>query len=324
MTTIHTLVQEHEAMARFVEGQRTKGRDTSAVVTAQFNGMLNKVSMLKELTPETAKLLTDTFDEGPWAAEQKEKFDVALASRLSSCSGNQRGTARPQQSCPTFENYLRQCQWDAIKGPSLAIAVQTVAEAAHAIGCVCPNEATQARMAATVSACHLKAVVGDKQMHDLAKAIHDAIKVLDKQFAYCHTHLKVYPDSPLNLPQPMLDHAFSEDLPIPCDRPVEVHTAAQRKFMRGTARGLRPATAADEALIHRGSGSGTNEMAQKFMMMCAEMFGGGRGNHSCKITFPPNDRCMNDQQITPVPHERRDMHYAIEDKPFDKGPGDRG
>ena len=215
------MLQDLQARCAFIQAQVRAGHaPTPAFMEQQCVAVLLVIKSVGTIPIQRAAPITEVILSAgsPWSPDQTTRLLGALGEATTSAltARGRGGPARPQQKCPTVEQFFLQADWDVfgddMKSP--AAKVQAMGHRLSRLGIRCPSEKLLERCIAVLKCMDSTMdAAGAQALQEYCKGLRVCIKAIDGTEAYPYKHLPTYPASPDGLPDEMLAHAYGDDRP---------------------------------------------------------------------------------------------------------------
>ena len=215
------MLQDLQARCAFIQAQVKAGHaPTPAFMEQQCKALLLVIKSVGTIPVQRAAPITEVILSAgsPWSPDQTTRLLGALGEATTSAltARGRGGPARPQQKCPTVEQFFLQADWDVfgddMKSP--AAKVQAMGHRLSRLGIRCPSEKLLERCIAVLKCMDSTMdAAGAQALQEYCKGLRVCIKAIDGTEAYPYKHLPTYPTSPDGLPDEMLAHAYGDDRP---------------------------------------------------------------------------------------------------------------
>ena len=234
-------IRDLASVAQLVQSQVSAGMEEADIVQAKFNSMCKKLNLLPALSTDQVMELTRASNGGPWDNIQKLELARLIDAKSELASmGDDAASLRSKkqtanQKCVDFENFIPEDKWIKMKQSQTSTAgrQRCLAEVAHSINLINPDQKTLYRMVAIHASCEKNFDMPQDQVFDSMDKIQGCIKQFKTSSSKSLPYLEIYPRTVHELPEPIKAHAYkTECLPVEVNI-KELDTILGNTKMRG-------------------------------------------------------------------------------------------
>ena len=217
MNSVASIVQELDAVARFMDEYDASDPDLVATKGAIVESIVGRIGLLTNVTlPDGTSINTkvnDLLRDDVITREQHQMLRTAVTQRIFTAQTQSASHRFDPQTCLHLDALMTESAWAIIESPESTIAacIAAVQQAAAAIGITNPSEATL-KVATAI-------VVATKGLQDHPKEqLYEIFTQLKRLFAANRRrtglpHITQYPPSPQELPRALYDVVYGSEEP---------------------------------------------------------------------------------------------------------------
>ena len=193
------------------------------------NALVKQIKVINAaMSPDDASLVIDAVNGCAYKDEVKQQILAAIDSKLmQNLMQSKESDNQKQPHCPgtlkTWWTYSTQEDWDFYRDPQkfFNAKIARLVSRAHSLGLLHPDEQTYKWMLATLLISHYDDLPEPKVLFNKLNELKQACAAEGKVKAYQLDQLTTYPESPMELPKAVFDHAYPAGGPQPVD--VQIH-----------------------------------------------------------------------------------------------------